>query len=177
MSLSEIVKSGSALRTAATTPTRFRGPARVTRTSPLQRQAHELDSRYLAMLYSRMVEIRTIELTSIFRTPHCPSRAGMSSHCGLHPASMLRITSPTVSANPAFSVRLHALTKACPVNPRRLLHCLLPQPARLVDFGSQFFDPRHDPPLLRKRGKRNLHIRAHHSVGMAASLVDPCAVT
>jgi hypothetical protein len=34
----------------------------------------------------------------------------------------------------------------------------MPKISRLVDFGGQLFDPRHDPPLLWEWGKKNLKI-------------------
>jgi hypothetical protein len=36
---------------------------------------------------------------------------------------------------------------------------LLPQPTRLFDLGCQFLDPRHDPPLFRKRRERDCEQR------------------
>src|SRR5689334_21675530 len=41
---------------------------------------------------------------------------------------------------------------------RRFLGGFVAKVTRLVDFNGQFLDPRHEPPLLWKRGKRDLKI-------------------
>ena len=63
---------------------------------PLLKIRSQSDSNWEALCF-RSVGTHTIERTVVFRTPHSPSLAGTSSHCGLQPASMLVTMSATVS--------------------------------------------------------------------------------
>jgi hypothetical protein len=58
-------------------------------------------------------------------------------------------------SSPPITECLQTLGKTRSIKTIRLLGCALSESTSLVDLRREGFDPRHDPPLLRKRRERN----------------------